>query len=241
MTTPIYQRVTTKTVSEEIVEQIKTLIKESKIEPGEQLPPERKFAEMLGVGRPTLREALNHLEARGFLEIRNRQGVFVKNISTPLVSDTIHQIFREDKGMLPYLYEVRKDIELAGAYLAAQRRTDEDLALIEFSIRKMETDLAAGSIAISDDIGFHMAIARSTHNFLRVHILKHLFDVSGEFLDNVLKELAKETANLPSVVQQHRRVLEAIKTKNAQKAHDEMQKHLGWVQVQWQSILNAEK
>jgi GntR family transcriptional repressor for pyruvate dehydrogenase complex len=241
MTAPIYQRVTTKTVSEEIVEQIKTLIKESKIEPGEQLPPERKFAEMLGVGRPTWRDALNHLEARGFLEIRKRQGVFVKNISTPLVSDTIHQIFREDKGMLPYLYEVRKDIELAGAYLAAQRRTDEDLALIEFSIRKMETELETGSIAISDDIGFHIAVARSTHNFLRVHILKHLFDISGEFLDNVLKELAKETSNLPSVVHQHRRVLEAIKTKNAQKAHDEMQKHLGWVQVQWRSILNAEK
>jgi GntR family transcriptional regulator, transcriptional repressor for pyruvate dehydrogenase complex len=241
MTVPMYQRVTTKTVSEEIVEQIKTLIKESKIEPGEQLPPERKFAEMLGVGRPTLREALNHLEARGFLEIRKRQGVFVKNISTPLVSDTIHQIFREDKGMLPYLYEVRKDIELAGAYLAAQRRTDEDLALIEFSIRKMETDLATDSITISDDIGFHIAIARSTHNFLRVHILKHLFDISGEFLDSVLKELAKEKSNLPSVVQQHRRVLEAIKKKNAQKAHDEMQKHLGWVQVQWRSILNSEK
>ncbi len=241
MTAPIYQRVTTKTVSEEIVEQIKTLIKESKIEPGEQLPAERKFAEMLGVGRPTLREALNHLEARGFLEIRKRQGVFVKNISTPLVSDTIHQIFREDKGMLPYLYEVRKDIELAGAYLAAQRRTDEDLALIEFSIRKMETELETGSIAISDDIGFHIAIARSTHNFLRVHILKHLFDISGEFLDNVLKALAKEPANLPSVVQQHRKVLKAIKEKNAHQARDEMQTHLGWVQVQWRSILDAEQ
>ncbi|HKJ99516.1 MAG TPA: FadR/GntR family transcriptional regulator [Desulfotignum sp.] len=241
MTAPIYQRVTTKTVSEEIVQQIQTLIKESKIEPGQQLPPERKFAEMLGVGRPTLREALNHLEARGFLEIRKRQGVFVKNISTPLVSDTIHQIFREDKGMLPYLYEVRKDVELAGAYLAAQRRTHEDLDLIEFSICKMETELETGSISISDDIGFHIAIARSTHNFLRVHILKHLFDISGEFLDSVLRELAKETANLPSVVRQHRRVLEAIKAKNAQKAHDEMQKHLGWVQVQWQTILNTDE
>jgi GntR family transcriptional regulator, transcriptional repressor for pyruvate dehydrogenase complex len=241
MTTPIYRRIKTKTLSEEIVEQIKTLIKENKIEPGEQLPPERKFAEMLGVGRPTLREALNHLEARGFLEIRKRQGVFVKNISTPLVSDTIYQIFSEDKGMFPYLYEVRKDIEIAGAYLAAQRRTDEDLALIEFSVRKMETDLSAGGIAISDDIGFHMAIARSTHNFLRVHILKHLFDISGKFLGNVIKELANESTNLPSVVQQHRQILEAIKEKNAPKARNEMQTHLGWVQLQWRTILDAEQ
>ncbi|HSL61611.1 MAG TPA: FadR/GntR family transcriptional regulator [Desulfotignum sp.] len=239
MNEPKYQRVKTKTVSEEIVEQIKTLIKESKIEPGEQLPPERRFAEMLGVGRPTLREALNHLAARGFLEIRNRQGVFVKNISTPLVSDTLHQIFREDRGMLPYLYEVRKDIELAGAYLAAERRTDEDLALIEFSVEKMEAGLASGSVAIADDIGFHIAIARSTHNFLRVHLLRHLFDISGEFLDSVLRELAKAHTNLPSVVAQHRRVLEAIRQQDPPGAREEMQTHLGWVQIQWQAILNA--
>jgi GntR family transcriptional repressor for pyruvate dehydrogenase complex len=205
MKNAIYQRVKTKTISEEIVEQIKTLIKESKIQPGEQLPPERKFAEMLGVGRPTLREALNHLEARGFLEIRKRQGVFVKNISTPLVSDTLHQIFREDRGMLPYLYEVRKDIELAGASLAAQRRTDEDMAAIEFAICKMESDVAEGRVSISSDIGFHLSVARAAHNFLRVHILKHLFDISEEFLDSVLKELALESTNLPKVIQQHRR------------------------------------
>lgn len=58
------------------------------------------------------------------------------------------QIFREDKGMLPYLYEVRKDIELAGAYLAAQRRTDEDLALIEFSIRKDEMQAHLGWVQV---------------------------------------------------------------------------------------------
>lgn len=238
MKNAIYQRVKTKTISEEIVEQIKTLIKESKIQPGEQLPPERKFAEMLGVGRPTLREALNHLEARGFLEIRKRQGVFVKNISTPLVSDTLHQIFREDRGMLPYLYEVRKDIEMAGASLAAQRRTDEDLAAIEFAICKMESDVAEGRVSISSDIGFHLSVARAAHNFLRVHILKHLFDISEEFLDSVLKELALESTNMPKVIQQHRRVWNAIKNKDQQGAHDEMQAHLTWVQHQWSIILN---
>jgi len=241
MKTPMYRRVTTKTVSEEIVAQIKTLIKESKIQPGEQLPPERKFAEMLGVGRPTLREALNHLEAKGFLEIRKRQGVFVKNISAPLVSDTIQQIFREDRGMLPYLYEVRRDFELAGASLAAERRTDEDLAAIAQPIRRMETDLMAGHLSISDDISFHMAIARATHNFLRVHILKHLFDISSEFLHGVIAELAKTPDNLPKVVAQHRQVLAAIRDQDSRRARQEMQTHLGWVQTQWQTILDGKR
>ncbi len=241
MKTKIYRRVKTKTISAEIVEQIKTLIKESKIKPDEQLPPERTLAEMLGVGRPTLREALNHLEARGFLEIRKRQGVFVKNISTPLVSDPIRQIFREDQGMLPYLYEVRNDIEVAGAYLAAQRRTHDDLAAIQDAIRKMEDNLQNGCLSITADIDFHMAITRASHNFLRVHILKHIFDISGEFLDKVIKELAKTHTNIPTVIAQHQRVLHAITQQDADGARDHMHAHLSWVQRQWRDILNTTK
>lgn len=141
--------------------------------------------------------------------------------------------------MLPYLYEVRKDIELAGASLAAERRTDEDLAAIEFAICKMESDVAEDRVSISSDIGFHLAVARAAHNFLRVHILKHLFDMSEEFLDSVLKELALDVSNLPKVIQQHRRVWDAIKNRDPQGAHDEMQAHLTWVQYQWSMILNA--
>lgn len=235
----IFSRIKTKTASEEIVQQVQSLIKEGKVLPGEQLPPERNLAEMLGVGRPTLREALNHLEAQGFIEIRKRKGIFIKNIGMPLISDPIRQIFKEDKEMLPYLYEVRRDIELSNAYLSAQRRTDQDLEAISAPLLRMEKAIAENCVSISEDIGFHMAIARATHNFLKVHILKHMFDISEEFLGSVLNRLGKDPTNFPAVVEQHYRVLEAIKRKDAEAARGEMQKHLGWVENQWRDIIDA--
>jgi GntR family transcriptional repressor for pyruvate dehydrogenase complex len=236
----IYHPVKTQKIPEKIVEQIKALIKEGKIQPGEQLPPERAFAEMLGVGRPTLREALNHLEATGYLEIRKRRGVFVKNIGSPLVSEPLRQIFREDQGMFPYLYEMRKDIELASAELAAKRRTDEDLHAILAPIERMQSDLRENRLSIMDDIAFHIAVARATHNFLRVHILKEIFDISNEFLNNVMKRLGRTPSNYPEVVSQHRLIFDAISRRDTKGAREKIEKHLRWVEDQWQQILIGE-
>lgn len=240
MKNAIYHPVKTRKMSEEIVDQIKALITDGKIQPGEQLPPERAFAELLGVGRPTLREALNHLEATGYLEIRKRRGVFVKNIGSPLMSDPLRQLFQEDQGMFPYLYETRRDIELASAELAAQRRTTEDLDAMYAHIERMQADLSDNHLAIVDDIAFHMAVARATHNFLRIHILKQIFDISSEFLGKVLSQLGQSPTNYPEVVHQHRLIFEAIESGRSKAAREEMEKHLDWVERRWRQLLVGE-
>lgn len=76
---------------------------------------------------------------------------------------------------------------------------------------------------------------------MRAHILKHLFDMSEEFLDSVPRELALEPANLPRVIQQHRRVWHAIKNRDPQGVHDERQAQLTWVPHQWPMIQNASR
>jgi GntR family transcriptional repressor for pyruvate dehydrogenase complex len=236
-----YQRIRPKKISDEIVGQIKTLIKTGKLQPGEQLPPERALAELFGVGRPTLREALNHLEALEIVEIRKRQGVFVGNIGSTLVSDSLSRVFKEDRGMLPYLYEMRKDIEIAAARLAAQRRTDEDLTTIFRPIEKMENDLKVVGFSIANDIDFHMAVARATHNFLRVHIMQHLFDISNEFLERVRTRLGRRSEDLSVVVNHHRRVFEAIRDRDGPKAGMAMEHHLAWVERQWLRVINEDR
>jgi len=236
-----YQRIRPKKMSEEIVGQVKTLIKTGRLQPGEQLPPERTFAELLGVGRPTLREALNHLEALGIVEIRKRQGVFVKNIGSSLVSDPLCRVFQEDRGMLPYLYEMRKDIEIAASRLAAQRRAEEDLAAILAPIKNMENDLKTGAFSISDDIDFHMAVARATHNFLRVHIMQHLFDISNEFLERVHTRLGRGYEKLSVVVDHHRHIFEAIRDRDVMGSGVAMENHLAWVERQWLRVIDEDR
>ena len=63
-------------VTDKIVDQLEDLIKEGKLAPGNRLPSERQLIDILGVGRSSLREALNKLEAMGYVEIKKRKGIF---------------------------------------------------------------------------------------------------------------------------------------------------------------------
>ena len=237
MKTKIYERVKPSTVSQKIVGQIKQLIKTGQLQPGEQLPPEREFARLLGVGRPSLRQALNTLETLGFVEIKKRRGVFVKNVSDEIVAAPLRLILKEDKSVLPTLYEIRKDIELSAAFLAATRRTEADLAAIEAPIQRMETDVVAGGFAIADDLAVHLAIAQATHNFLRVHILQYIFELSDEILSGVLDSLSQQHDNLPLLCRHHRRIFEAIAAADADRSRKAMAEHLAWVEEKWIALI----
>ena len=74
-------------VSDEIVNQVKTLISEGVLKPGDRLPPERELIREFGVSRPSLREALNTLVAQGFLEVRQGNRTFVKSITSEKLQD----------------------------------------------------------------------------------------------------------------------------------------------------------
>ena len=68
-------------VSDEIVNQIKGLISQGRLKPGDRLPPERELVELLGVSRPSLREAPNSLTTMGFLEVKQAKRTFVKSMT----------------------------------------------------------------------------------------------------------------------------------------------------------------
>jgi len=75
---PVFKPIRPKKLSEEIVSQIKDLISNGELKPGERIPSERELAAFLGVSRPSVREAIMVLEAMGFLESRQGGGNFVR-------------------------------------------------------------------------------------------------------------------------------------------------------------------
>ena len=229
----LYKKIRPRKVPDEIVRQIKALIKDGKLRPGEKLPSERAFSQMLGVGRSSLREALNTLQATGFLEIRKRQGIYVRNVSTPLITDPLRQLLAEDRNELTHLYELRKDIEMAAAFHAAERRNARDLANIRGALKRMQKGLEAGAISLRDDLDFHLGVAHASHNILRVHVLKNIFDLSAEFLGVVLGKLSREPANLPFIVSHHQAILKTIEEQDKATARRAMKDHLSWVEEKW--------
>jgi GntR family transcriptional repressor for pyruvate dehydrogenase complex len=136
-----------KKISEEIVEQIKGLISNGDLKPGDRVPSERELASMLGVSRPSVREAIMVLSAMGFLEARQGGGPFVRALTEASIMDPLAKLVeKRDPELLRALAEVRMGLESWSAYLAAQRANAEDLAELRRLYAVMEKQAAKGGV-----------------------------------------------------------------------------------------------
>jgi GntR family transcriptional regulator, transcriptional repressor for pyruvate dehydrogenase complex len=234
----VFKKIKVQKLSEEIAGQIRDLVTDGKLQSGEKLPPERKFSEMLGVGRSSLREAINILETQGFVETRKRQGLFVKNLSTSILPDPLLQMLEEDKDKLTQLYEVRQDIELAAAWAAAEQRTEDDLEKMKKILKKMEADNIKSVLDIHDDLEFHLAIAQSSRNIFRGHILKNIFDISYKHLHYATGVVTAEKTQTQKLLEQHQHIFLAIKKQDPAMARTTMINHLLWADRKWRDFAN---
>lgn len=141
-------------VSDEIVDQVKNLISQGKLKPGDRLPPERELIEEFGVSRPSHREALNSLVAQGFLEVKQGNRTFVKSITSEKLQDPRSLLLKADTQKIFHLIEVRKAMETWGAFHAAQRVTEEDIERLEEVIGEMKEALDEGRSWEKQDVDF---------------------------------------------------------------------------------------
>lgn len=222
----VFKEVRVEKVSDKIVTQLIDLITEGQLLPGEKLPSERRLTELFGVGRSSLREALNTLETLGFIEIKKRRGNYVKSMDSAMPLNPLKKIMRTDQKRIVELYEVRRSIEQSSAREAAERRTEEDLQVISSAIGKFKQPSGKTVFSWENEIGFHLAIARASHNFLRLHTLKSIFDFAREFLEPVLHGYICNDERINTVLRQHDGIYEMIKTQDPEGARKMMREHL---------------
>jgi GntR family transcriptional repressor for pyruvate dehydrogenase complex len=143
--------------------QIRFAIHTGEMGPGDQLPPERTFANELGVGRVTLREALAMLQDEGYLVPRRGKGggTFVTDLEVPRQRWLAG--VRENKAHLLDLIELRIAVERRAVILACERRRRSDLASLRRSLRDMENASDLWGFRQSDTL-FHNAVARAARS-----------------------------------------------------------------------------
>jgi GntR family transcriptional regulator, transcriptional repressor for pyruvate dehydrogenase complex len=132
---------------------------------GDKLPTEKALAESLAVSRPVLREALARLKADGRIETRQGAGAFVADRNK--LSAFRMDATRSDQSAAQTerdILELRQIVESGAAALAAERRTDDDLAAIRAALEGMHASLETRGDGSAHDDAFHNAIARATHN-----------------------------------------------------------------------------
>src|SRR5919202_5314122 len=110
------------TTSEEVIQRLREMIHRGELRPGDRLPPERDFAKMLGVSRPTLRAGIRSLSAVGVLESRQGAGTFVveAGASPPLHTSPLRPLASLHGFTSAEMFEARQSLEMAIAGLAAE-------------------------------------------------------------------------------------------------------------------------
>jgi GntR family transcriptional repressor for pyruvate dehydrogenase complex len=236
--TTVFQPIKPKKISEEIVQQIKQLITTGDLKPGERIPSERELATMLGVSRPSVREAIMVLEAMGFLEARQGGGTYVRSLTEVSIADPLSNIVGSKEPKILYaLTEVRMGLETWSAYLAAKRATDEQARQLRDLYEIMEKQAAEGGWDAEIDAKFHYVITEATQNTIQVHVLNTIHSLFQTTIMVALTEFYQKEGYLELLLSQHRDILEAIEARDPERAQKAMRAHLELVEQKMNEFL----
>lgn len=212
-------------ISKIIANEIEKAILEKKILPGEKLPSENELCKQFNVSRTSVREAISVLSAHGIVNVEKGRGVFVKNLSSEIVSETIKKFFNHrldgDYGL--DLVHARQIIEPGIAYYAAKNRTEEDIELLREAIELHKRDDVSVEDYTKADLKFHLQLAIASQNQLMPLILKPIYRLMPNFKHAVMKKV--ENAR-QSAIELHTGILEAVINQDQELAKKRMREHL---------------
>ena len=222
----LFQPIKPKKVSSQIADQIRSSILAGEFSPGDKLPPERELAEMFGVSRPSVREALNVLASAGLVTSYQGGGTVVMSLVETTSGNPLSELIRTQQDRALDVIEVRKCMESWTAYYAAQRSLPEDLRRMDELVAGMERNLNGLKPSEDLDANFHIVIARATHNIVWLHLMQSLFDAMKEFQQSVWRAVYITGEDHHQLYQHHRNIFEAIKSRDAEAARSAMMTHL---------------
>jgi DNA-binding FadR family transcriptional regulator len=166
-----FQAVATQRLYEQVADQVTDLVARGEFKPGDRLPPERDLAKLLGVSRPTVREAMIALEIAGLVEVRVGAGAFVTDKAATNGTAASHGRLFEGVGSSPLeLIAARRTIEPEVAALAAQLATPEEIAAIAETVAMIAAATDTPSHRAADH-KFHVRIALASHNAILTAIV----------------------------------------------------------------------
>jgi len=218
-------------LSDQIVQQLETMILEGSFKPGDRLPPERQLAEQLGVSRPSLREAIQKLAARGLVSARLGGGTYVTGRLDSGFADPWQEMLGKHPELHRDVLEFRRMLEGTVAQMAAERATESDLERIGALFEQMESAHRLQRLDLTSqvDVQFHQALADAAHNVLFTHLSTNLLTMLHSHVhDNIANLFAVGTVS-EQLLDQHRAVWLAVKARQGAQARAAAEAHIDFV------------
>jgi GntR family transcriptional repressor for pyruvate dehydrogenase complex len=213
----------------QILDLISDSIIKKELKVGDRLPPERHWAEELGVSRATVREAIRALEMFGLVSCRQGEGNFVSDNLKTALTQPLSLLFWLHDGDDMDIHDFRQALEIQAVQLAAKRATDEDVE----ELRQIEEAMMAekdNQKAADLDKQFHDTIGRISRNCL----ISNTMGSAAGLMELVIREartaILEREQDMDVINFQHHQILEAIEARDSQLAAKRMLEHMMYIE-----------
>ncbi len=208
-------------LSSEAADHIKALIRGQKLKAGDKLPNEMQLAELFGVSRPTVREAVKSLVSQNVVEIVRGKGTFVRK-NPGIASDPLGLDFLPERDLPLSLMEARRILEPEVARLAAERADGSDVEQLEALLERMRGTLTDDERWVDVELEFHGGIARATKN----PVIMRIMPVIVEAIVKTLRYAPRSTEDHRKAFREHCLIFKTIRQNDSQGAFRAMRAHM---------------
>jgi GntR family transcriptional repressor for pyruvate dehydrogenase complex len=214
--------------AEQVVAHVRGLIERGALRPGNRLASERQLALDIGVSRPSVRAGLRSLAAMGVVQTRQGAGTFITDGPPALVSEALGLLAALHGIGYDRLFEARRVLEVGSAALSAERASGEQIMAMSDEITGMYASLEDPQAFLLHDVRFHRAVALGANNPVLGALIEMVaslhYEQRRETVERARDQL-RETADM------HRRIYQAIRTRDAEAARAAMDEHLRLAQA----------
>ncbi|WFD12058.1 FadR/GntR family transcriptional regulator [Tepidibacter hydrothermalis] len=217
-------------VYEHVINQIQEMVMDERLKKGDKLPPERELAELLGVSRTSIREALRALQVMGLIESKQGEGNFIRSNFDDTLFQPLSVIFKLQESKPEEILELRKMLEIETAALAAHKITDQEIEELKFIMNQLK-ECEDEDRKVRLDKEFHYKIADISKNSLIVNILSVISSLMDFFIKDARKIILSNEKNKEILIEHHEDIFNALSKKNATEASICMAKHMEFIYI----------
>jgi len=219
-------------LSDIILAQLEAMILEGSLKPGQKLPAERELAKQFDVSRPSLREAIQKLEAKNLVTRRQGGGTFVSDQILAGLSDPLFALMAGNKESQFDLLEFRHGLEGMSAYYAAMRGTQADFDEIQrkhdnIGTAQLEDNYRSEAQAVYE---FYLAICAASDNAVILHLAHSMAPLMIDNIEKNLTILAKRPDVFSQISDYRTRLMSAIISGKPQIAWGASHRHLAFIE-----------
>jgi GntR family transcriptional repressor for pyruvate dehydrogenase complex len=192
------------------------------VQPGGRLPPERRLASSLEVGRSAVREALAALEVLGVVEVRPGSGTYLRSSTSELLPQTLSWGLLLGGQKTRELIGVRHGLEVQAARLAATSITDDGLRDLAAELTAMRANRTSFDAFVAADLRFHQDLATYADNALLAQMLQSVRSLLRVWVERAVND----AKHVRTTCTEHAAILKGLRARDPEAAAEAMNRHM---------------